>query len=125
MQFSFGIDLATLIIETVRQLVPDDATNCAVIYRWVCVGIEYGRLENAGGKNNIAQRTIVSVVRLWRHAPIGAIDRTAKTIDVKFPIRARSATHIADDIIVADFDLRVVARTVRVTDFDVVSVEFL
>ena len=73
-----SIDLSALIVEAVRQLVTDDAADRAVVDRRVGVGIEHRRLQNAGRENDVAQRAVVGVVSLRRHAPIGSIDRAIK-----------------------------------------------
>ena len=76
--FPVGIDLAALIVKTVRQLVTDHAADRAVVDRGIRVRIEHRRLQNSGRKNDVAQRAVVGVVRLRRHSPIGAIDRAAE-----------------------------------------------
>src|SRR5205823_7746009 len=50
-----GIDFAPLIVEAVGQFVPDNATGGAVVDRRIGIGIEDRRLQNSGGKNDVAQ----------------------------------------------------------------------
>src|ERR1700733_9966704 len=48
------VKLTSLIVEAVRQFVPDDGADCTVVDRWVRCGIEQRRLKYAGGKDDVA-----------------------------------------------------------------------
>ena len=90
------VDLAALIIEAVRKFVTDNSAGCAVIDRGIGIRIENRRLKNSRRENNVAQASVVSIVRLRRHTPIGPIDRAREATSVKIPIQCRAALDVAD-----------------------------
>src|SRR5437588_728709 len=108
-----------------RKFVTDHAAGCAVIDRRIGIGIKNGRLENSGWKHNVAQTAVVSVVSLWRHTPIASVNGSREATGIEIPIELRAALHVANQIVTANDKLRIIARMIRITDFNGVSVEFL
>ena len=51
-QIALGIELAALIVKTMRQFVADDDSDAAEIHGIVSLLIEERRLQNAGGKHD-------------------------------------------------------------------------
>src|SRR5215510_7908154 len=77
-QVAFAVELAPLIVESVRQLVTDDCAGGAVVDGGVTPRTIEGRLQNAGWKIDVvAIGAVVGVDRRRRHAPFGAIDGLA------------------------------------------------
>ena len=82
-QVAFGVELPSLIIEAVRHFMADYGANPAVVHCVVGIGIEEGRLQNAGRKHNLVHvRVVVGVDRRRCHSPVGAIDRLADLVNV-------------------------------------------
>src|SRR5205085_7059666 len=98
MQLAFRIELPALIVEAVSKLVTYDATYRAVVDRRVGVRVEHRRLQDARGKNNVAERAVVSIVGLRGHAPVRPIDRPRQPLDVEGPIGCRGPAHVTDQI---------------------------
>ena len=70
------IDLRSLIVESMADLVTDDDTDRAVVHRIDRVDVEGRRLQDPRGKNDLVELRVVVRVRSWRrHAPASAIDR--------------------------------------------------
>src|SRR5260370_39929095 len=75
-QISLGIELASLIVEAVRQLMSDDRANGAEIDGVIHALIKERRLQNAGREHNLIPRTaVISVHRRRRHTPLIAVER--------------------------------------------------
>ena len=124
-QRAVGVDLAALVVEAVRQFVADHAADRAVVDRRIGIRIEDRRLQDSGRKHDVAQRAVVGIVGLRRHAPVEAIDRPVQAADEERPVGRRGARDVADQIVVAHDDVRVVARMIRIADLDRVGFEFL
>src|SRR5205085_4997584 len=99
------IDLAALIVEAVSKFVTDNPAGCAIINCGIGIRVENRRLKNSGRKDNVAQTTVVSIIRLRRHAPIRAIDRTEKAAGVKTPIKLCASSDVAYQIAAANYEL--------------------
>src|SRR5579872_7567668 len=77
------IELSTLIVEAVRNLVADNHTDGAVIHGVDCGHIKPRRLQDAGGKNYFVPERVVIRVRSRRcHAPAAAVHRLTDPFEV-------------------------------------------
>src|SRR5262249_45170514 len=73
------IELASLIIEAMTDLVPDDRAYRSVVLCSVGRGIEERRLKNCRGKiESVLERNIERIDGLRRQPPFMAIDRPMK-----------------------------------------------
>src|SRR5439155_10065730 len=74
-EISLRVELRTLIIETVRHLMPDDGAHASVVHRVICVRIEKRRLHDSSRKDDLVHRWVVVRVDSGRgHSPLRAID---------------------------------------------------
>src|SRR4051812_17893885 len=103
----------------------DDRTGAAVINGRISRCIEDRWLQNPSREDDIPQTAIVGVVSLRRHSPVTAIDRTRKTTGQVSPIKRGTTKDVADKVILLDDELRVIARMIRISDLDRISVELL
>src|SRR5271170_3614356 len=78
-QVSRGIKFAALIVEAVSDLVANDGSNAAVVYRVDLICVEKWRLKYARWKiDGISLRVFVGIDRWWCHAPLLAVCGLAK-----------------------------------------------
>ncbi len=64
------VHLAALVVETVADLMADDGADAAIVLGWVCLGVEEGRLEDAGRQDEaVGEGVVEGVHRLRRRAP--------------------------------------------------------
>ena len=74
-QVAFLVILGTLVVESVGHLVTDHHTDGAIVEGIVCLHVEEGRLQNAGGEADlVGRRVVIGIHRLRRHVPLVAID---------------------------------------------------
>ena len=68
--------LAALVVEPVRDLVPDDRADRAEVDGWIGGGVEKRGLKNRRREDNLVQhRVVIRVDLLRRHEPALAVDR--------------------------------------------------
>jgi len=80
-QIPLRVELASLVVEPVRQLVPDDGPDRAEVHRVVELLVEERRLQDAGGEVDVVhERVVVRVHRRRRHLPLAAIHRLADPV---------------------------------------------
>src|SRR5665213_4447534 len=123
-QLSFSIQRAALVVKSVREFVSDNDADHAVVDRIVRRGVEIGRLQDRGVKDDVSKDSVVGINRLRCQAPVGSIHRAGAAIDVEIPIRGSGTPHITDQVIAPDLNSRIVARVIRITDLDGVGIEF-
>ena len=116
-QVAVGVVLSPLVVVAVRDFVADDHADRAVVDRIVHLRVEEGRLQDARWEDNFIQRRVeVSVDRLRRHVPLGAINRLANTRELAARLKLRGALGVAPVVVAPDPDRRVIAELVRVAN---------
>ncbi|MND98284.1 hypothetical protein D3C80_906270 [compost metagenome] len=63
-------------------------------------------------------RVVVGVDRLGRHAPLGLVHRLVQAVQLIVPLELTQTLGIAEQVVGADFQRRIVAPLVGVTDLD-------
>src|SRR5947208_17113455 len=94
------MNLASLIFKAVRQFMTDDSAGSAIVDCRICSRIKDRRLQNSGWENNVAQRTVIGIIRLRRHSPVGAIHRAKETTAIKSPVEGGASLYVTDEIVV-------------------------
>ena len=107
------------------QLVADDTANRAIIVGRIRVRVEHRGLQDAGGEDDVAQRSVVGVVGLRGHAPVALVDRSLAALDIEVPVSRSGSADVADQVIAADDHVRIIPLGVRISDLDEVRVELL
>ena len=116
-EVAFAVGLAALVVEAVPDLVADHRADAAVIHGVVSVHVEERRLEDGRGKHDlVVRRVVVRVHRLRGHAPAGAVHRLAEAADGVLVLERARAHRVADEVIAANDDLRVITWLVGVSD---------
>jgi hypothetical protein len=87
------------------HLVADDAADCPVVDRFVCVEIEKRWLQDRGWKHDlVAYRVVVRVHRLRRHAPFFRVNGLANFAELIFALGDRRACDVTHKIVLDDLD---------------------
>ena len=120
-----GVELRALVVEAVRDFVPDYHADGSVVHRVGVVHAERRRLQDAGRKDDLVhQRVVVGVRGRRRHAPPSAIHAAFRSVDQSSAIMKRERCHEILEVIVAiDFDRRVILPLVGIADLDLESGE--
>ena len=73
-QIALRVILRSLIVEAVRHLMTNHGADSAIIQRVVSLGIEEGRLKNAGREHDFIHVGVeISVYCRWTHPPLIAV----------------------------------------------------
>ncbi len=100
LQHAIAIIFRALIVEAVADLVADGGADLAIVHRVVGVGIEEGRLQDAGREHDLVERRIViGVVGRRRHAPFGAVDRLIDALRMAVPFEFSGVLNRRDQIV--------------------------
>src|SRR5207248_7114655 len=102
----------------------DDSAGSAIVDCRIGVRIKDRRLQNSGWENNVAQRTVVGIARLWRHSPVGAIDLAEETAAVKSPVARGASLYVTDAIIIPNNESRIVSLMIGIPHLDYIRIEF-
>src|SRR5436190_24267181 len=87
-EISVSVEARALIVEAVGHLMTNDRADASIIECLVRFRIVEGRLENAGGKNDLVElRIVISVDRRRRHAPFGFVNGLADLAEVTLEIK--------------------------------------
>src|SRR5206468_7725653 len=117
-QVAFGVELAPLVVEAVREFVANGSSGIAIVWRIVEFRIEQWRLKHAGRKIDVVHlRIVISIDRGRRHLPLPAIDRLTHLIDLTPTFKLRSARDVSSEIVAGDANRTVIAPLLRMTDF--------
>ena len=82
-QLAVAIVPATLVVETVTDLVTDDCTDSTIVDGIICIHVEKRRMQDCCREHDLIQFGIViSVGRLRRHTPLFAVDGFAELGDI-------------------------------------------
>ena len=76
-----------------------DTPSRTIVNRRIGIRVEYRRLKNAGGKDDVAEQTVIGIVSLRCHAPIRTVDWAAKTPAIKRPIELGTTSDITSKIV--------------------------
>ncbi len=116
-QVAVAVELRSLIVEAVRELMADDAADMAVVHREIGLLVVKRGLQNAGRKVNVVHAGVVIGVDGGRgHAPLEAVDRLADLVQLAVTFKRVGALLIAKGIRGGDGERRVVAPVLRVAD---------
>src|SRR5665213_1800356 len=125
-EFPRSVELRTLVVETMADLVTDHRADGAVVGGLVALRVEEGRLEDRGREDDLIESgVVVGVDHLGRHEPLVAIDRRTDLRQISLELELRSRTNVGENIIRVDPQCRIVAPPHRVTDLRRERVEFL
>ena len=101
-----------------RDFVADHHANRAIIHGIIHLDVKKRRLQDAGGKDNLVLRRIeIGVDSFGSHTPLRAVHRLANAGEFTPRLECDRAFHIAEVIVRANLNLRVVPELVRVPDF--------
>ena len=117
LEIALRVELASMVVEPVRQLVADGAAGVAVVGRVVHLRIVQGRLQHACGEVDVVHLQVVrGIDRRRRHAPLAAVERLADLREPAPRLEQVGARHVAGEVIAPDVHGSVVAPFVRVSD---------
>src|ERR1700677_927799 len=116
-QFAGAIVLGALVVEAVRDLVPNHRADAAVIHRVGRVHIEHRRQQDARREHDLVQQRIVVRVRGWRgHAPAAAIDWLADETGIIAHRKTARRHHVVPEEIARNVDAAVILPAIRIAD---------
>ena len=116
-QAAVGVDLAALVVETVRDLVADHSADRAVVHGRIGARVEQRRLQNAGGEDDLVFETaVIGVHGLRRHAPLFGVRGFADLVELIGELERSAARDVAVKVAGFDFQLRIVAPFHREAD---------
>ena len=117
MQVSLRIELAPLVVETVREFVTNHQANAAEVDVVVHGLVEKWRLQNTGRENNFVERPVVIRVDRGRsHAPLLAIQRFVDLMDIALSLEFIRARDVADQVVPLDRDRAVIAPHIGIAN---------
>ena len=123
-QVSLGIELASLVVEAVGQLVPDHCADASEVHGVIHSLVKKWRLQNPRGKNYfISRAAVVGIHRRRRHAPFFAIERLVDFGNLPPRFEFISTQEITDQVAALHAQLAVVAPHVGITDFVADSIQ--
>src|SRR6185437_6422540 len=113
------------VVITVCDLVADDDTDGAVVYRVVHLRVEKWRLQDSGREHDfILRRVEIGIDRLRGHLPLAPVNGFANARELPPRLKLAGALDIAPIIIPHNFYGRIIAELVRITDLLGEAVEF-
>ncbi|SKU72969.1 Uncharacterised protein [Mycobacteroides abscessus subsp. abscessus] len=125
-QVAVAVVLGTLIIEAMADLMSDDGSDPTVVGGVVGIRVEEWGLQNRRGKDDFVHaRVVVRIHRLRSHEPFVAIDGSGQFGQSPIAFGGGGAPDIAQQIVAANGDRRIVAPRGRVADLGGEFVELL
>ena len=119
-QFTRRVVLRTLIVEAVRDLMPDYDPNRTIVHGVGISHAESRRLQNSCGEHNfVHQRVVIGVRGWWCHPPAATIHRLADRRAVVGDPKAHRRDNVAEVILPTNLYVRVVLPLIRIADFHV------
>ena len=116
-QIALPVVLAAFVVEGVGHLVADGGTDVAVVHRVVRLGIEEGRLQDAGGEHDLVQAgVVVGVVGDGRHLPFTPVHRPAQLGQVPVEVPGPGGQDIGQMAAAVHGQGRVILGAVGVAD---------
>ena len=102
-QLSAAVELRTLVVETVTDLVSDDRADPAVVGGLVASGVEERRLQDRGREDDFVEAgVVVGVHRLGGHEPLVTVDGLADLVEVAPEFELPRRVHVRDQIVAVD-----------------------
>ena len=99
LQIPFGVELASLVVETVGEFMPDGRSRISVIGSIVQFGIEQRRLQHTGWEVDVIHlRIVVGIHCRWRHLPFPAIKRLPYFLQLPFGFEDRRSRCVPEEI---------------------------
>ena len=113
------IEQGAAVVEAVRDLVADHAADRAVVDRVVGGRIEERRLQDRGREDQpVLERHVERIDGLRQQKPFAVVDRLAELGEVAAVLELAGALRVAECIVAADFERRIVAPPVRIAHAD-------
>src|SRR5207245_5744983 len=117
-QIALGVELAALVVKTVRQFVTDGATGVAVVWRVVQLGIVQRSLQNARGKIDVVHlRIVVGVYGGRRDFPFAVVYGLTDLGDLPAVLKRGGLLHVCKKFVAYNFHRAVVPPPVGIADF--------
>ena len=109
-----AVELRTLVIEAVADLVPDDGADAAIVDGVVRVRREERGLEDGRRKDDLIEhRVVVRVDGLGRHQPLVLVNGLADLVEVTVDVGVVGPLDVPQQIRGVDFDCGVVDPFIR------------
>src|SRR6185312_9691068 len=109
MEVAVGVEQPSLIIEAVRELVPDHGANAAEIHGIIGLKVVKRRLQDSGGKVDIVfAGIVVSIHRRRRHLPLRLVKRLADLLDFTIHFKFVGAKGVAQSFSTDNFQRAVI-----------------
>src|SRR5882724_390783 len=116
-QIALRVELASLIVEAVGQLVADDNPDATEVRGIVNLLVEKRRLQNTRREHNfILRRTVVGIDRRWRHLPFVAVNRLADFGNLAAGFKLVGSQEISHEIAARNFQRTVIAPDVGISN---------
>src|SRR5260370_6491509 len=116
-EVAVSVELAALIVESVREFVTDNHADGAIIYGIVHTLLKERRLQNAGGKvDGVQLRIVVGVDGGRRHGPLAAIHGFADLGHPALELERRGLSHIREITLARDLHAGVIAPVRGIAD---------
>src|ERR1700733_15690732 len=117
-QISVLVELAPLVVVSVYGLVPNHCACSRIVDGVVLGGIEERRLQNSGWKvDGVGLGILVGIDRRRGHSPLGPVERLTNLLELAIHFKCRGTLHVAQMIVRLDFQSRIVAPVVGISDF--------
>src|SRR5208282_5876127 len=116
-EVTLRIELATLVIEAVREFMSDHHPDAAKVHRVIHQLAVKRWLQNARRKIDVVHRSpVVGIDRRWSHSPILAVSRTVDLVVLPLHLERASAHRIAGVIVRLDYHCAVIAPSVGIAN---------
>ena len=120
------VEPAALVVEGVGDLVRDDHSDAPVVEGVVRVGVEHGRLQDAGREDDlVAERVEVGVHRVRRHLPLARVHGAGDAGELAFGLEACRPQAVPRVGVAGDQQSRPVPPLVRIADLHPEGVQLL
>ena len=125
-QVALAVVLRALVVEAVADLVADHRSDAAVVLGRVGVRAEERLLQDPGREADlVGAGVVVGVDGLRQHEPLVTVDRRPDLRQLPVGLERRTGRHVADQVVGAHGQLRVVAELVGVADLGPETVELV
>src|SRR4051794_4457821 len=121
-----AVVLCALVVEAVPDLVTDHGADAAVVLGRPAVRGEEGPLQDAGREADlVGGRLVVGVDLVREHQPLVAVDRRADLAQLSVGLERGRREQVAEQVVGADLQRRVVTPRVGVADLRLERVELV
>src|SRR2546421_9597238 len=101
----------------------DSGANGTEVHGNISIYVEVRSLQYRCREYYVAQKTVVGVEGLRRHAPVALVHWTVAAAAIEGPVCGRRTADVADEVIVEHNHARIITRVIRVPDLDDVGIE--